>query len=80
MLADKTGVEKGHAWLVKSSFCQKARYRHALTVTPRDVHLEERQMERERQTEEGPACIDLSGLSSTLEGDLNVQNTKKVSL
>ena len=43
MLADKTGVEKGHAWLVKSGFCQKARYGNAHTATPRDVHLEERQ-------------------------------------
>lgn len=26
MLADKTGVEMGQAWLVQSSFCQKATY------------------------------------------------------
>lgn len=29
MLADKTGVERGQAWLVKSSFCQKAACRQA---------------------------------------------------
>lgn len=47
MLADKTGVEKGHAWLVKSSFCQKARYMHARSRTRRkDVHAVETEQKR----------------------------------
>lgn len=51
MLADKTAVERGHAWLVKSSFCQEATNRHTHTNSHtgrRAVHEEERQ-EKERE-------------------------------
>lgn len=48
MLADKTGVERGQAWLVESSFCQKTTCTHTNihthTLTPRP--MEEKEQER----------------------------------
>lgn len=52
MLADKTGVERGQAWLVKSSFCQKATYRRTRAHTQSHQHHRKRSMAAERQKTE----------------------------